>query len=327
MEPLIYYPNFEPPDNSWLKFSLLYLENFRPIVPYNRRNLLSDNFREIEEKTDLIELFSPNHESGYRATLNSIEDIEKLFLDNYSRSYLFREVNLLRKWQSPKHWTYELCQEKFSHEWIAYCKEKKIGEISRNGIMLPEEVAFLFMTNLAKDIAFTTGSAIITDSTKFDNYTNLSRAKSPKLEQRMNFAKGIINLIAPANLSEIPFKNLIKFRNKNRKRIAAFNAELSNIQDKISAGYTERDFISQYNKVYSEFTREVISTGLGIVAIPFAAYILITNSLATTPEYVKEILGAMGVVLGGGLGLNKGLIDIKTKRYCKKYLTNLGRLK
>ena len=30
MEPLIYYPTFEPPTDAWLKFSLLYFENFRP---------------------------------------------------------------------------------------------------------------------------------------------------------------------------------------------------------------------------------------------------------------------------------------------------------
>lgn len=63
------------------------------------------------------------------------------------------------------------------------------------------------------------------------------------------------------------------------------------------------------------------------LGIPFAAYILLQNPNSTTPEYVKEILGGLGIILGGGYSLNKGLKDSQTRRYCKKYLTNLERLR
>ena len=76
----------------------------------------------------------------------------------------------------------------------------------------------------------------------------------------------------------------------------------------------------------SEYSKEVLIQGIGIASIPFAAYVLITNPDATKPEYIHEILGALGIVLGGGYTLNKGFKDIETKRYCKKYLTNLKRL-
>lgn len=59
MEPLIYYPTFEPPSDIWLKFSLLYFENFKPIGAYNRRHLISNNFRLVEQETDLVSLYEP----------------------------------------------------------------------------------------------------------------------------------------------------------------------------------------------------------------------------------------------------------------------------
>ena len=183
------------------------------------------------------------------------------------------------------------------------------------------------MTHLAKEIAFTQSAAIITDNNRFDNYTNFSRVTTPYVDRRTKFAKGIINLLVPSNLADIPIEKLIKFRNKKRKLIAAFNQEIDNVQEKISIGFTERSFIDSYNNIYSEFSKEVLLQGLGIAAIPLAAYILIHNPLATAPEYINEILGGIGMVLGGGYALNKGLRDIQTKRYCKKYLTNLERIR
>src|SRR5690606_26587104 len=103
----------------------------------------------------------------------------------------------------------------------------------------------------------------------------------------------------------------------------AFNNELDNVQSKISEGYSHRDFIDSYNDIYSEYSKEILLQGLGLASIPFAAYILIQNPVATTPDYTKEILGALGIILGGGYALNKGLKDNQTKRYCKKYLINL----
>ena len=40
----IYYPNFEIENENWLKFALLYVDTFRPIIPDERKNELSDLF-------------------------------------------------------------------------------------------------------------------------------------------------------------------------------------------------------------------------------------------------------------------------------------------
>lgn len=327
MEPLIYYPTFEPPNESWLKFSLLYLENFRPIIPDNRHHNLSDNYQRIINETDLINPLSPSYDLGHRASLNAIEEVEKIYKNVHQRSFLFDNSNLIRKWKNPDNWTFQIYQEKFSMNWADYCVEKNIGIQSPNGIMLPEELAFLYMTFLAKEIAFEESAAIVTDNNRYDNYTNYSRSTTPSLNRRTRFAKGIINLLIPQNLSQIPIERIIQFRERNRDYLRAFNSELDNIQQKIGQGYSEQDFINSYNNIYSEFSREVLLLGVGIAAIPFAAYMLIQNPLATSPEYIKEILGALGVTIGGGYALNRALKDNETGRYCKKYLTNLERIR
>ena len=107
--------------------------------------------------------------------------------------------------------------------------------------------------------------------------------------------------------------------NMERRRVLSLH--------KISNGCTENEFIRSYNKIYSEFSKEVLLQGIGFATIPLGIYILIQNSSATNPEYIYEILGGLGMTLGGGYALNKGFKDLRTKRYCKKYLTNLGRLK
>lgn len=327
MEPLIYYPTFEPPSDIWLKFSLLYFENFMPIVPNNRQDLISDGFRLIERETDLITLYNPYYEDGYRASLQSIDEVQKMLQNTYDRSPLFRQINALRKWQNPEKWNFIIYREKFSDNWACFCQENNLGISTEDGLLVHEELAFLFMTYLAKEIAFRESAAVITDNNRFDNFTNYARASNSTIDRRNKFAKGIFSFLVPKNISEIPISTLIEFRNKNRHLLRAFNSELDNVQNRIGQGYSEREFVESYNDIYSEYSKEILLQGLGIASVPFAAYMLIQNPAATAPEYIKEILGALGIILGGGYTLNKGLKDNQTRRYCKKYLTNLERLR
>lgn len=108
--------------------------------------------------------------------------------------------------------------------------------------------------------------------------------------------------------------------------LTAFNFELENIQHNISNGYSSQEFINSYNRIYGEFTKEVVLLGLGVFAIPFATYLLITNKATMSAEYIKEVLSDVGIFIGGGYAIRKSLFENKSKRYCKKYLTNLRSL-
>jgi hypothetical protein len=185
-------------------------------------------------------------------------------------------------------------------------------------LILPEELTFMFMTNLAKEISYDREASIITDNIRFDNYTNISRTIDRQSERVGKFAKGIINLLVPSNLGEMSLKTLIEFRNKNREGISAFNKELENVQDSIGAGITRRKFIDNFNNIYSDFSKEVIIQGIGVAAIPFAAYILINNPQALAPEYAKEVLGGLGLMLGGTYSLSKLWVDKKKQKVLQK---------
>lgn len=327
MKKYLYYPNFEPPNRAWLKFATLYLEKLESIVPYHRQHLISEDYRRISEETDLVEMYSPEYHQGERASINAIEEAEKFIRQPYRRSQLLNRINVTRDWRNEENWNYQIFAEKFSYQWGEFCEENGIGRRNAEGLELPRDLAFIFMTHLAKEISFERNGSIITDNIQFDNYSNFSRVLNPRIINRNKFIKGIFNLVVPANISEISFPTLIEFRNRNRERIAAFNRQIDNIEESIGEGITEREFVDSFNNIYSELTNEVLQTGIGLASIPFAAYILVNNPTALSAEYSKEILGALGIGIGGTYAVKRALFNTRERRLCKKYLTNLERLR
>lgn len=327
MKKFLYYPNLEPPNTEWLKFSILYLEKFESIVPYGRQHLISDDYRRLSNETDLVELYSPEYMQGERASIKSIEEAQKFLSNPYGRSPLMNRINVQRSWKDERNWTYQIFSEKFSYQFGEFCENEQIGRRNGEGLILPKELAFLFMTHLAKEISYERNGSIITDNIEFDNFSNYSRVFNPETRNRNKFMKGIINLLVPANISEIGFDRLIEFRNQNRERITAFNNQINILEESVGDGVTERQFINSFNDIYSDLTREIVLMGIGLASIPFATYMLINNPQALSAEYSKEILGALGIGIGGTYAVKKALFDTREKRLCKKYLTNVERLK
>ncbi|MEJ5053675.1 hypothetical protein [Sphingobacterium sp. MYb382] len=327
MKKFIYYPNLEPPNTEWLKFSILYLEKIESIVPYGRQHLISDDYRRLSNETDLVEMYSPEFLQGERASIKSIEEAEKFLQNPYGRGPLMNRINIERSWRDERNWTYQIFAEKFSYQFGEFCERERIGRRNGEGLILPKELAFLFMTHLAQEISYERNGSIITDNIEFDNYSNFSRVYNPGTSNKNKFMKGIINLLVPANISDIGFDRLIEFRNQNRERITTFNNQINLLEESIGNGITERQFIDSFNDIYSDLTREIVLMGIGLASIPFATYMLINNPQALSAEYSKEILGALGLGLGGTYAVKRALFDTREKRLCKKYLTNLKRLK
>jgi len=327
MKKFLYYPNLEPPDKEWLKFALLYMENFESIVPLRRQYLISEEYKLVEKETDLVSMYAPEYLQGYRATLKSIDESNEILNNEYSKSELFNKVNLKREWKNPENWKYQIYREKFSNEWVQYCESKGIGKKNEGGILLPRELAFIYMTHLSQEIAYERNGSIITDNYDYDNYTNYTRTIPTSSKLKDEYLRNIISLVIPSDISEIPFSQLIDFRNKNRKLISVFNSQVNKMEDSISKGITENQFIREFNSSYSELNKEIIQLGLGIATIPLAAYVLINNPEAMSAEYGKEIIGAMGIVTSGFFAVKGALQDQKEKRMSKRYMANLKRIK
>lgn len=327
MKKYLYYPNLEPPNTEWLKFSLLYLERFESIVPQNREHLISDNFKRISNETDLVELFSPTYQQGERASEKAIWQAEQVLERPYLKSEQFNRINLRRDWKNKVNWNYQIFSEKFSHQFGQFCIENNIGQQNSDGLLLPKELAFMFMTHLAKEISFNRNSSIITDNKEFDNYTNYSRVFKPSVRRRHEFIKGVLQLQIPSNISEISFEELIKFRNKNRDRISEFNRQIEIVEDSIGNALTEQNFIDSFNHANRELMQQILLLGTRASMIPLATYMLINDPNALSEEYAKNILAALSVGVGGYYAVKKSLLNTQSKRSCKKYFTNVSLLK
>lgn len=327
MKKYIYYPNFEPPDNEWLKFAILYLDKFESIIPYNRQHLISDDYKSIKDKTDLVDFFSPEFYQSEQATLKAINESERILAKTYENSFLFNRVNVLRDWKNPNTWDYQIYGEKFSYTWAEFCEREKIGIRNPDGIRLPKSLAFLYMTHLAKVIAFERNGDIITDNLEFDRYTSYSKVKTINRNHRDTFIRGVIKLQVPKNINAIKFDKLIDFRKTNRDLIKAFNSEIDKVENSIANGISEQQFIDNYNYTYRHLTSEIVKLGLDVATIPLAFYALTNNITALDQEYLKESLQALSIIGGGYYGIKKSLYDRQDERMCRKYLTRLHHLR
>jgi hypothetical protein len=71
--------------------------------------------------------------------------------------------------------------------WEHFCLSNNYGQRTDDGILVSEELAFIFMTFLAEEIAFEEGKSIITDNNTFDNFLNYRRTIPRATFDRQNF--------------------------------------------------------------------------------------------------------------------------------------------
>lgn len=90
MKDLVYFPYFEPVNEEWLKFSLLYLNEFQPIIPHSRESEVSDNYKRIMSETDLIKPYFPEYILGENAGRRTIEELEKILTNPDRYMSLFK---------------------------------------------------------------------------------------------------------------------------------------------------------------------------------------------------------------------------------------------
>jgi hypothetical protein len=327
MENLVYFPTFEPLSPNWLKFALLYVDNFNPIIPDGGRSELTDEYERVINETDLITPYRPSYDQGDRASLKATEFIERINVDPYRYTNIFNRPNIIRTFRNPHQRLFKIFEGKYSMTWEDYCLQNGYAERTNGGIFVTEELGFLFMTFLAEEISFEEGKSIITDDSSFDNFLNYRKTIPRRTYDRHSFAQGVLGLTVPKNLSDIPMNNLIRFRNRNRERIRAFNTELNISLDNIKTGVTAQDFVDRFNNIYSELTAEILTQGLGVATIPLAAYILLQNTAAITPEYINQIIGGLGIMLTAKAAVSTKWKEIANRHNCKRYLTNLERIR
>ncbi|AFV98238.1 MULTISPECIES: hypothetical protein [unclassified Sulfuricurvum] len=324
MKDLIYFPYFEPRNEKWLKFALLYIDEFRPIIPYNRREDISGLYRQIQDETDLIVPYSPDYAEGSTASKNAIKEIE-LLLSQQSTGYLFSGKNIAQ--QARNEQDYLIYREKFSHEFENFCIDNELARKHDDGLYVSEEIAYIFMSGLAQEISYKTNSSIISDSAQFTNYANSKRVFNQSQQKKMSLAESIIELKLPQNIDDIEFRKLIEFRNANKSLIENFNRELQKIENGDINTMNSYGFLQNYNEIYSELTNKIVLLGISSALIfSFSVYKLFQNNDAITLEDTKEILGGISGLSGMYYSVKDVLTNIKEKRATVKYLANLQKI-
>lgn len=323
MKDLIYFPSFEPANEIWLKFALLYMDEFQPIIPYSRQDDISPLYKQIKDSTNLIKPYSPDYQDGVNASKKAINKIAELLKTN--SNHLFNYKDLQRTMNDDRN--YLIYSDKFSSDFEYFCIDNNYGTKNDNGLFVSEELGFIFMQHLAQEISYKTNSSIITDNQKFNNYANFERFETPSQKKKIKLAENIIDLKLPQNINEIEFDKLIKFRNENIKLIKIFSEHIQKIQQHEINGKTSYGFIEEYNEIYSELIIKIALFGSAGIAIPFSICSAFQDNDISLIESAKELFSSIGGVAGAFYSINDVMSKTKEKRAVISYFANLEKIK
>lgn len=327
MEELIYYPGFEVQNPDWLKFALLYLDKLDPIIPNTGDKYLSSSFQKLRDETDLIQVYRPDYDEGYFATLDAIDHVEKVLKNPDRYEKIFGRKDIDQVWKNSSNWKAKLFQEKYSHEWEDFCLQNKLGQRNRVGFSLHRDIMLLYMTILSQAIADSRGVSPITDYPMLDKFSILTRKANPVDQDVIKTAQCVLNLKLPANLSNVSIEDVIRHRNKAgfREKQKAFQLELSNFLSSVEAGEPER-FSNSLGNLWSDFSEDILQVGTGTIAFGIGIWVLLQAPIAVG-EAAKEIAGGVSLVVGASVAIGNTWKNTRSQRFARRFLSDLSALK
>ena len=324
MKDLLYYPSFEMKNTNWLKYALLYVDKFSPIIPPEGRDDLSDTYNLISDNSDLFKFITPTYEEGENTFIKVRNEVEMVIGNPKD----FRGIlgdNLVEKIKDEDSWHYEIYERKFSWDFRRFCLDEKIGKNSDNGLLVSKELASIYMTLLAQELSYIRQVSPITDRKDLDRYGTFTQTLDFDVKSNIELIEGVIDRKVP-NLEAISFQKLLDFRNKNGDFLVEFRNEFERYLDKIGEGKEATKFINNYKKMYKEYEGMLISLGFGIGTVALSSWILFDKLAPKTPEYLKVITKGTGLVVSSTYAISKKWKENKSKRYCRRYLTKMGKM-
>lgn len=327
----IYYPNFEPTDienSSWIKYALLYVDSFSPIVPQSGNASLSNMFKKLEQETNLIGKvkFEPTYEDGDNATKASIKYFENYFSKVKSKSKLDNTSVKVNYWKDKNNFNSTLFEEKYTYEWVRFCEKHGLALRCNEGVRLPEEFANIYMTFLAREISNVNSGDIITDRPELNSLLLDLRCTKQDNLVKNKAIEYAINLQLPKHISEIDLNRFIELRAKPRflETQRAFLSEIKlyinkcNIQALPTFNKSTVEVTKEYTKIVSESLGELVPFGIDCCNLYNGEPVDITGIIGRSSHAVVAV---------------KGVWDLFTKPnsnsviLCKQYLTNIRDMK
>jgi len=335
MNNLIYYPSFEIRNQEWLKVALLYLRNIHMIIPERGERYLTREFHDIYDSTDLFRIYRPQYDEGYNASLDAIETIEPILRnpDYYSRRFNIRSRNetIVDKWRNEQNQTFEVFEEKYSHEFVDFCMENGFGRFSRNGMQLPKELSQIFMALLAKSIGDSEINKFspITDIGKLDYISNVLRQPHQD-EENITLARNVIDVYLPRNLNRLSVYDILQFRTSNdfNKKLSAFQSAISGFHSNIENDSLAVNFIREYENPFRDLTEELKSLSLDLVKYGIGTWMIFNAPNIEIPNVVKDvIIGGLTIYTGRKIKVKSIWNNTRNRVLTRRYLTGVRNIR
>ena len=273
MKNLLYYPTFEPANEKWLKYALIYIDNFSPIIPKVGEKKLTDNFRRIKNETDLIRSIAPVYEQTSLASLDTIERIDLIERNPDFYRDTFDVANVIRKFEDSNNWNYEIFYEKFSQPFKDELIKRKYAIESPNGLITSPELAKLFMTYLANRVAQKGDNYPITDDKKTKILSLTLNAFNNGNVKTQQIAESVIDIKVP-DLDKIPIEKFIDFRKTDgiTELRENFNKSLDEFYKSMEEDINPYDFIKSLEEYEKSFSKEMLLFFGTVVVVGIDAY-------------------------------------------------------
>ncbi|TCI75697.1 hypothetical protein EVJ20_13495 [Exiguobacterium sp. SH0S1] len=291
---MIYYPHFEIRDEKWLKFALLYYKEINPIIPSNVKIDFTAPFKAVYEDTDLIQSYNPSYDDGKNASFKAIDTITRLLTNRKYYSPTFGTNDIELEWSNNKTHTYEIYNEKFASEWIYFCKERNMGTISDNGIKTNPDLAFIYMSIFANNIADNKNVSTITDDSNYDNFLRATYTSQSIDQSKLFIADRLINFMIPQDLDGIPLSKIISIRNSDsfENKISAFHTTLEKYVLAHDSNLSAADYLDslEYDTTLNDLTSELRSHKLDLVHCGVTIWSMFNSNDFTLPLAVSSII-------------------------------------
>ena len=292
MASLIYYPGFSVEDERWLKYALLYLDEISPIVPNEVKwqMRLNDMTALVQSETDLLRTCNPN----WRELMDSAQiatDLLKRYLDSPDMlAYALTGVpsiqlgkSILNSWKQPADHNTQLFNGKFAHSLYVLCDEHEFCHRNDEGIMIPSQLANIYMSILANEIARERDQDIITDNTECNRWI-ISHETKVRMSVHSHFdvAQSEIDCYLPCELDAIPISRIIQVRNNRDFRALrrAFSHEVERVikcRERFDYQYTLDDML--YAKRHLQDYLLKTFDALAVVATSVASFVALRNGI------------------------------------------------
>lgn len=325
LEQVVYYPDFEVQDETWLKFSLLYMDKLMPIIPHDARSSLSDRFRKLETETDLLQPHQPegNYEYGRKASSDAVEEIERILRAPQRFEHCFRSRDFVGRWKTPSTWTVDLYHKKFRNIFSDFLLGQRLARLSDNGVKMHPELASVYMTILAHVIADRSKLPAMTDFQELDDVAMALRQAPPASGTTATVGKVQIELLIP-QLQYVPLDKVIKFRKKSgtSEQRQALHAYLKERLELFEQGQIP-GVITIPGNILTDLSDELISSGVGTVNMGISCWALINSAPEATNEPVQFLGAASALAVASTISIRKAWKHTKTTRLSRKYVARL----